>query len=96
MSGNTSTIDDKLFTVHRKEYKCSHIRIKEPLCKNCLSNICTYICPAEVYQWDDIKRELSIRHENCMECGTCYVACEMQNIEWSNPVGGTGIEYRNS
>jgi len=94
MNSKKPGLEDKLFTVRRKEYKDSHIKVRPHLCKNCLTHICVHICPAGVYEWNEAKRELDIRYENCLECGTCRVACEMQSIEWSNPIGGTGVAYR--
>lgn len=90
------SLEDKLFTVHRKEYKKSHITVDKNLCRDCLSRVCTRICPAGVYEWDEKKAEISIQYENCLECGTCRVACEMHSIEWSNPAAGAGIVYKNS
>ena len=94
--GNKSNLEDKLFTVRRKEYKSSHIKLDPQLCEECSSRICTRICPAEVYEWDGVEGRVKIRYENCLECGSCWIACEMQSIEWSNPVGGRGIIYKNS
>ena len=91
---NQLSLDDKLFTVRRKPLKTSHISLDGHLCKECLNRICTYICPAEVYVWDEAKKKIDVRYENCLECGACRVACEA--IEWANPAWGTGIAYKNS
>ena len=93
---NKLSLEDKLFLVKRKEYKESHIKLDPELCKECSRHICTRICPAEVYVWNESENKVNIRYENCLECGTCAVACEMQNIEWSNPLGGAGIIYKDS
>ena len=91
---NQLSLDDKLFTVRRKSLAESHITLDEQLCRECLNRICTYICPAEVYLWDEAKNEIDVRFENCLECGACRVACD--GIDWSNPVWGTGIAYKKS
>ena len=91
------SLEDKLFTVRRKGYKDSHINNLDPaLCKECVRRICLSICPAGVYVWDEKEQRPRISYEDCLECGTCWVACEMQNIEWTNPVAGCGISYRES
>ena len=90
------SLEDKLFTVRRREYGESHIKVDCRLCEDCLSRICTRVCPAEVYVWDEEKQTVHIRYENCLECGACRVACEMDAIQWMNPVDGAGIEYRQS
>jgi ferredoxin like protein len=91
---NHLSLDDRLFTVRRMPLKTSHISLDGHLCKECLNRICTYICPAEVYIWDDSKKEIEINYENCLECGACRVSCEV--INWTNPPWGTGIAYKNS
>jgi len=91
---NQSSLDDKLFTVRRKSIKESHISIDPQSCKDCPKRICTYVCPAEVYVWEQAQEKLDIRYENCLECGACRVACEA--IEWANPIWGEGIAYKNS
>lgn len=91
---NQVSLDDKLFTVRRKSLKASHIRLDGRLCKDCLRRICTYVCPAEVYVWNGAESRIDIRYENCLECGACRVACD--GIEWSNPMWGAGISYKNS
>ncbi|HIJ70584.1 MAG TPA: 4Fe-4S dicluster domain-containing protein, partial [Planctomycetes bacterium] len=88
------SLDDKLFTVHRKLPAESHITLDERFCGECSNRICTYICPAQVYVWDDAAKKIDIRYENCLECGACRVACEA--IEWANPPSGAGIVYKNS
>ena len=90
------SLEEKLFTIVRKQHQQSHIKLQPQVCKQCLRRICLSICPAGAYLWDEQKQQIQIRHEDCLECGTCWIACEMQNIEWSNPVGGSGISYRNS
>ena len=90
------SIEDKLYTVKRRDYVKSHISLDPNLCKECASRMCVLVCPAQVYKWDELKQEIDIQYEDCLECGSCRIACEMQNIEWSNPVQGAGIIYRNS
>ena len=88
-------LDEKLFTVRRKPLKESHIKIDPELCLSCLKRACTYVCPAGVYEWNEIDGRIDISYENCLECGTCRVACAMGSIEWSNPVWGAGVSYGN-
>ena len=91
---NNLTLDEKLFTVRRKPITHSHITLNEELCKDCPRRVCTYICPAGVYTWNEPAAKIEIRYENCLECGACRVACGLDNIEWSNPVWGEGISYK--
>ena len=92
---NRVSLEDKLFTVRRKSFQEPHIRVDVELCRECLKRVCTYICPADVYVWNEAENRLEIRYEDCLECGACRVACGMHSIEWSNPVWGAGIVYKN-
>lgn len=87
-------IEDKLFLVERKIFPESHISIAHELCENCQRRICLTICPAETYTWDEEKSKVIINSENCLECGSCWVACEWDAIEWNNPPEGYGIRYK--
>ena len=91
---NRTSLDDRLFTVRRERLKESHISVDARFCHDCLTRICTYICPAEVYVWNELENRIDVRHENCLECGACRIACEMHSIEWSNPPDGAGISYK--
>ncbi len=94
---NKNNLEKKLFTVKRKISNKSHIFLSDPdLCQECSSNICMIICPAKVYTKNEIDGTTNIQYEDCLECGACRVACELNNIDWTNPTDGTGITYTNS
>lgn len=89
-------LDDKLYLVRFNTDKLSHIKIKNPgLCQKCDDKLCTRVCPAHVYEWDEAEQKLSVGYEGCLECGTCRVACPSQNIEWQYPRGGFGVSWKN-
>lgn len=87
------TIEEKLFSIR---YSCdtqSHLTIKQQsVCQNCKDKPCQTFCPAAVYAFRD--GEMDVAFENCVECGTCRIACPHQNIEWVYPQGGHGIAYK--
>jgi len=73
----------------------SHIVVDHELCRNCSAKPCLTVCPAHVYEWIDDR--VAVRYENCLECGTCQLACDHGGngaITWSNPQGGFGILFR--
>ena len=75
--------------------KQSHIQVEQELCKTCDLKPCLTVCPAFVYQWVD--DHVAVRYENCLECGTCQIACDHggnKGITWCNPQGGFGILFR--
>jgi len=73
----------------------SHIKVDHSRCQDCASRPCLTVCPAAVYLWVDEK--VAVRYENCLECGTCQIACDTGGngaIDWQPPQGGFGIVYR--
>ena len=78
------SIEDKLYTIKSTPDKVSHLIPDEKYCQNCENRICTKICPANVYEWENDK--LIINYENCLECGACRVCCK--HIEWKYPTNG--------
>jgi len=87
-------IEEKLYYVKYNPDKVSHIEIiDDRICQEmCKKKVCTYICPAEVYKLEGNK--IIIGYENCLECGTCRLACPYENISWKYPRGGFGVKYR--
>ena len=92
---NFENIDDKLAKVKTNPDTKSHLIPDLVQCKKCKSKSCVYICPANVYNWDDEKQLLNVFFENCLECGACRIACEKNCIEWSYPKGKCGITLKN-
>lgn len=73
----------------------SHITIDQTRCEICQNKPCLTVCPAEVYSMVDGR--IVARYENCLECGTCTIACEtggQGGIDWRPPQGGFGIVFR--
>lgn len=88
------SIDKKLFTLkYNPDYK-SHLKPDFEKCKNCEKKVCTYICPAQVYEWDEETEKLIVNYENCLECGACRIACPLDAIEWEYPKGTKGVIFK--
>ena len=93
-TNNSKELENKLKTV---KYKCdneSHLAVNQELCKNCKDKICTHICPAGVYSFDDKASQMIIQYENCLECGACKIVCK--SIKWCYPKSGHGVIFKNS
>jgi ferredoxin like protein len=90
------SLEEKLYRVrYEVDADHPHIQLDEAVCRACKDPICTYICPAQVYVVSPEDPELiQVHHENCLECGTCRVACTRGGILWSYPNGGMGVKYR--
>ena len=73
----------------------AHIRIIDhDVCLQCERQQCINCCPATCYTPQEDGRVL-FSYEGCVECGTCRIVCYVfDNIEWTYPRGGFGIQYR--
>ncbi len=87
-------LEDKLFTVKYSPDTVSHLNPDNEMCGMCTSKICTKICPANVYEWDEANQKLVVNFENCLECGACRVACEKKCIKWEYPKGTKGVTFK--
>lgn len=73
----------------------SHIQVDQTRCLRCELKPCLTVCPAAVYV--QVNEQIVARYENCIECGTCQVACDTGGeggITWNPPNGGFGIIFR--
>jgi len=73
----------------------SHIAVDQSRCQQCETQPCLTVCPARVYKL--VENRITIAYENCLECGTCQVACDSGGkggIDWRYPQGGFGIIFR--
>lgn len=89
-----TNIDDKLFKVKCTPGSTCHLNVNQEECKKCVSKICTFICPANVYEWDEEQQKLVVGFENCLECGACRIACEKKAIDWQYPSGNSGVTFK--
>ena len=67
------TIDDKL---NKLKYNCdtvSHLNPDCSICIKCKDKICTKICPAQVYEWDEENQKLIVNYENCLGGNMLFV-----------------------
>lgn len=48
-----SDLENKLYTVKYTPDSVSHLKPVQEDCQKCESKICTIICPAGVYEWDE-------------------------------------------
>lgn len=87
-------IDDKLFTVKYKCDETTHLTPVQEDCKVCPDRPCTWVCPANVYDWDEEQGKLLVGFENCLECGACRVACTAGTLDWKYPKSGCGVTFK--
>ncbi|MDN5344581.1 MAG: ferredoxin like protein [Clostridia bacterium] len=71
----------------------SHISIQDDRrCHRCLNRPCTYICPSQVFEWEE--DHIRVNYPRCLECGACRLICPESNILMEYPRGGLGLAYR--
>lgn len=87
-------VEEKLFqNRYRVDAGHPHIRIIAPAaCEGCDLKPCTICCPAGCWRFEDNKIELVT--DGCLECGTCRIICDLDNIDWNYPRGGFGILFK--
>jgi len=98
--GDTSTsdkeisVDDRLglnrFEIDEEPF----ITVETELCRLCELKPCLYVCPAQVYRWED--GQLIYNIEGCLELGACEVVCHTVGrgaIRWNYPRGGKGVQF---
>ncbi len=72
-----------------------HIVVDTMVCQGCQARPCTTACPARCYSWSEEDSRLTFVYDVCLECGTCYVVCELKAFtRWRYPRGGFGVSYR--
>jgi ferredoxin like protein len=84
------TLDDRLYLAQRKLDKVSHIKVNQEKFKADPNPAILYVCPAKVYVKNEETGECIVNFENCLECGSCQVACR-DYVEWKNPNSGYGL-----
>lgn len=88
-------IEDKLYLLGTKADTTSHLAILDAaVCLSCALKDCTYVCPADVYHWNEEQGTLVVGWENCVETGACISACPYANITFRYPRGGYGVEFK--
>ncbi|MCL5075841.1 MAG: 4Fe-4S dicluster domain-containing protein [Chloroflexi bacterium] len=95
MKGKVLTLDQLLGLDKYVIDEQGHIKVNQALCASCELKPCLTVCPAGVYSL--VEDRIIANHENCLECGTCIIACNVGGrtcIEWKNPRGSYGISFR--
>ncbi len=88
-------IEEKLF---QNRYKVDagrpHITVRNTdVCQSCDAKPCTVCCPAGCWSLDD-GGKIDLVVDGCLECGTCRLVCDSDNVDWNYPRGGFGILFK--
>ena len=69
-------IEDKLFKLKYKTDTVCHLLPESSKCLQCIDKTCTIICPANVYNYNEAEKKLTVSYEKCLECGACRLICK--------------------
>lgn len=88
-------IEEKLFQNRYKvDAGCPHITVRNTdVCQSCDAKPCTVCCPAGCWSLDD-GGKIDLVVDGCLECGTCRLVCDSDNVDWNYPRGGFGILFK--
>ena len=86
--------DDRLALVKFERDEEPFIVVETDTCQKCALKPCLYVCPAQVYHWEN--NQLVYNIEGCIELGACGIVCHKLGsgaIRWNYPRGGFGVEF---
>jgi ferredoxin like protein len=91
----TLNVEEKLFqNRYRVDTGRPHIRVRnESTCVSCDAKACTVCCPAGCWRADPAGG-IELVVDGCLECGTCRLICDQNNVDWNYPRGGFGILFK--
>jgi len=91
---NLAGVDERLANTRFRVDNKPHIQVDNAVCKECSTQACVYVCPANLFT-PLSDGTILFNYEQCFECGTCYVACNREGaITWTYPRGGFGVSFR--
>ncbi|THF61450.1 ferredoxin family protein [Pseudothauera nasutitermitis] len=87
-------VEEKLFQDrYRVDVGRPHIQVRDPqACKHC-AKPCAVCCPAGCWSVTE-QGGIDLVVDGCLECGTCRLVCDHDNVDWNYPRGGFGILFK--
>ena len=90
------SFEDRMATVDFRVSSTAHITVDNDVCRECPAQACVTACPANLFV-PTSDGGILFNHEQCFECGTCYLVCNGEGaISWSYPEGGHGVVFKRS
>jgi ferredoxin like protein len=90
------SFSDRMETVLFDVAPEAHIVVDGRKCTDCSTRGCIVACPANLFV-PTADGGIVFNYEQCFECGTCYLVCNVEGaITWNYPEGGHGVVFRRS
>jgi ferredoxin like protein len=70
----------------------AHITVDPDICATCPHHWCINSCPAQCFEF--VAGRMKFTYEDCVECGTCDIVCTPRSVQWYNPRGNYGVNYK--
>ena len=88
-------VEEKLFQDrYRVDVGLAHIKVFDAaVCTSCTAQPCTVCCPAGCWRAAE-HGGIELVVDGCLECGTCRLVCDKNNVDWNYPRGGFGILFK--
>jgi ferredoxin like protein len=88
------SFQDRMATAEFRIHHQPHIVVDGTVCADCSTRECVVACPANLFV-PTSDGGIVFNHEQCFECGTCYLVCNREGaISWNYPEGGHGVVFR--
>ena len=88
------SFQDRMATAEFRIHHTPHIVVDGSKCRDCSTQQCVVACPASLFV-QTADGGIVFNHEQCFECGTCYLVCNREGaITWNYPEGGHGVVFR--
>ena len=88
------SFQERMATAEFRIHHQPHIVVDGSVCEGCSTRECIVACPANLFV-PTSDGGLVFNHEQCFECGTCYLVCNREGaISWNYPEGGHGVVFR--
>lgn len=96
MNDEQLTLEAKLgLNVFKIDLESPHIVINHDACReHCTIRACLFVCPANLFTYQQERDEIFVDYEGCLECGTCLIVCQDEALSWNYPRAGFGVQYR--
>ena len=87
------SFQDRMATAEFRIHEVPHIVVNSATCADCSTRECVVACPASLFV-PTADGGIVFNHEQCFECGTCYLVCNKEGaISWTYPEGGHGVVF---